>query len=381
MDKTLYVGRPNVGDRQSFVARVHEMLDRNWLSNNGPLVQELEKRVAGIVGVRNAIAVCNATAAIELASRALDLSGEVIIPSYTFIATAHALQWQGITPVFADIDPVTHNIDPNVIESLITPRTTGIIGVHLWGRGCDTAAIENIARRRKLHVMYDASHAFGCSLHGRMLGSFGACEVFSFHATKFLNCFEGGMVVTNDDDLAEKIRLMRNFGFKGFDNVAYLGINGKMSEVCAAMGITNLESMQDFIAANLANYEAYREGLAGLPGISLLEFDFEERNNFQYVVMEIDASRAGVSRDDLVATLHGHNVLARKYFWPSCHRMEPYRSYQPNAWRLLPETERVADRVIVLPTGKSTTVDDVHRVCEIIRQAANISHQPASLPL
>jgi dTDP-4-amino-4,6-dideoxygalactose transaminase len=365
-DDPLYVGRPNIGDRDAFLARVNEMLDRQWLSNNGPFVQEFEKRLARIVGVRNAIATCNATSAIELASRALGLAGEVIIPSYTFIATAHALQWQGITPVFADISPLTHNIDPDVIESLITPRTTGIIGVHLWGRGCDTAAIENIARRRRLHVMYDASHAFGCSLHGRMLGSFGECEVFSFHATKFINCFEGGAVVTNDDDLAEKMRLMRNFGFRGFDSVVYLGINGKMSEVCAAMGLTNLEDMQNFIAANLANYEAYREGLAGLPGVSLLEFDPEERNNYQYVVVEIDPAKAGITRDALVETLHQHNVIARKYFWPACHRMEPYRSYQPNAWRLLPETERVADRVIVLPTGKSVEPQTVTRICRLI---------------
>lgn len=366
MDPKLYVGRPNIGDREAFLARVGEMFDRQWLTNNGPLVQEFEHRIADIVGVRNAVAMCNATAAIELASRALGLSGEVILPSYTFVATAHALQWQGITPVFADIDPLTHNLDPKAIESLITPKTTGIVGVHLWGRGCDTAAIENIARRHRLHVMYDASHGFACSLHGRMLGSFGACEVFSFHATKFINSFEGGAVVTNDDDLAEKMRLMRNFGFRGFDNVVYLGINGKMSEVCAAMGLTNLDDMQDFIAVNLANYEAYRTGLADLRGVSLLEYDPEERNNYQYVVIEVDEANAGVTRDALVAELHRHDVLARKYFWPGCHRMEPYRSYQPNAWRLLPETERIADRVIVLPTGKSTTVDDVRRVCGII---------------
>jgi dTDP-4-amino-4,6-dideoxygalactose transaminase len=379
MDPKLYVGRPNIGDREAFLARVGEMFDRQWLTNNGPLVQEFEHRIAGIVGVRNAVAMCNATAAIELASRALGLSGEVILPSYTFVATAHALQWQGITPVFADIDPLTHNLDPKAIESLITPKTTGIVGVHLWGRGCDTAAIENIARRHRLHVMYDASHGFACSLHGRMLGSFGACEVFSFHATKFINSFEGGAVVTNDDDLAEKMRLMRNFGFRGFDNVVYLGINGKMSEVCAAMGLTNLDDMQDFIAVNLANYEAYRTGLADLRGISLLEYDPEERNNYQYVVIEVDESNAGVTRDALVAELHRHDVLVRKYFWPGCHRMEPYRSYQPNAWRLLPETERIAGRVIVLPTGKSVSVDDVRRVCGIIGDAVAPRRTTAAL--
>jgi dTDP-4-amino-4,6-dideoxygalactose transaminase len=375
VNKPLHVGRPNIGDREAFLARVNEMLDRQWLSNNGPLVQEFEQRLAQIVGVRHAIATCNATVAIQLAIHALGLAGEVIVPSYTFIATAHALQWQGITPVFADISPHTHNIDPDLIESLITPRTAGIIGVHLWGRGCDTAAIQSIAQRHRLRVMYDASHAFGCTHQGRMIGSFGDCEVFSFHATKFIHCFEGGAVVTNDDELAKNIRLTRNFGFRGFDNVVCLGINGKMSEVSAAMGLTNLAEMHRFIAVNLENYHAYRNGLANCPGVSLLEFEAAERHNYQYVVLEIDAAEAGVTRDALVAALHEENVIARKYFWPGCHRMEPYRSDQPHAGRLLPHTDRVAERVIVLPTGTSATIEDVRRVCEII---AHTIHPPGS---
>ena len=187
----LHVGRPNMGNRKDFLKRVDEILDRRWLSNHGPVVQEFEKRIAEILGVKHVVAMCNATAGIEIACHALGLKGEVIVPSYTFIATAHALQWQGITPIFADMDPVTHNIDPERIEALITPRTTGIVGVHVWGRACDTDAIEKIAAKHKLKVMYDASHAFGCSHRGRKIGSFGECEVFSFHATKFINSLEG----------------------------------------------------------------------------------------------------------------------------------------------------------------------------------------------
>jgi dTDP-4-amino-4,6-dideoxygalactose transaminase len=243
MNNKLYVGRPNIGNRERFLERVNGILDRRWLSNDGPLLKEFEEKVAAFLGVKNVVAMCNATAAIEIACRALDLKGEVIVPSYTFVATAHALQWQEITPVFCDMNPATHNIDPAKIERLITPRTTGIIGVHVWGRGCETEAIEEIAARRNLKVMYDASHGFGCTKGGRMLGTFGECEVFSFHATKFLNCFEGGAVVTNNDDLAEKMRLMRNFGFVDFDKVVYLGVNGKMSEIHAAMGLTNLEAI------------------------------------------------------------------------------------------------------------------------------------------
>ena len=366
----LHVGRPNIGNRESFLSKVNAILDRRWLSNDGPLAREFEKKISEFLGVKHAVAMCNATVALEIASRALNLHGEVILPSYTFVATAHALQWQQITPVFCDMNPATHNIDPAKIERLITPRTTGIIGVHVWGRGCETEAIKEIAARRNLNVMYDASHGFGCTKGGRMLGTFGECEVFSFHATKFLNCFEGGAVVTNNDDLAEKMRLMRNFGFQGFDNVVYLGVNGKMSEIHAAMGLTNLEAIEDIIAINQRNYEAYKNGLAGVPGISVIDYDPAEQNNYQYVVIEVDPELCARNRDEIVEALHAENIIARKYFWPGCHKMEPYRSLQPNAGLLLPETERIAARVIVLPTGQTVEEDTVARVCEVIRNAA-----------
>jgi dTDP-4-amino-4,6-dideoxygalactose transaminase len=366
----LHVGKPNVGDRSALLSRINDMLDRRWFSNNGPLVQEFEKSISEFLGVKHVVAMCNATVALEIASRALNLQGEVIVPSYTFIATAHALQWQEITPVFCDMDPATHNIDSAKIERLITPKTTGILGVHVWGRGCDTESIEEIAAKHNLKVMYDASHGFGCSNGGRMLGSFGECEVFSFHATKFLNCFEGGAVVTNNDDLAEKMRLMRNFGFQGFDNVVYLGVNGKMSEVHAAMGLTNLEAVEEIIAINRRNYEAYKTGLANVLGISVIDYDSAERNNYQYVVIEVDPEVCPRNRDEIVEALHAENIIARKYFWPGCHKMEPYRSLQPNAGLLLPETERIAARVIVLPTGQTVEVETVARICEVILNVA-----------
>ena len=370
MNDKLYVGRPNIGDRQRFLERVNEMFDRRWLSNDGPFLKEFEQSISELIRVKHAIAVCNATAGIELASRALELKGEVILPSYTFVATAHALQWQEITPIFADMDPATHNIDPAKIEALITPRTTGIVGVHVWGRACDTEAIENIAAKHKLKVMYDASHGFGCSAGGRMLGSFGECEVFSFHATKFINCFEGGVVTTNNDEFAEKMRLMRNFGFVDYDKAVLLGINGKMNEVCAAMGLTNLEAMDEIIAVNRRNYLAYRRELETVPGVSVVDYDPAERNNYQYVVIEVDPDVCPRNRDQIVDALHAENVIARKYFWPGCHRMEPYRSRQPNVGLLLPETERVAAKVIVLPTGQTVDEETVRRVCGIIRGAA-----------
>ena len=363
----LHVGRPNIGDRQRLLGRINDVLDRRWLTNAGPYVQEFERRIADMVGVKHCIATCNGTVALEIAIRALGLSGEVIVPSMTFIATAHALQWQGTTPVFCDIDPVTLNLDPNCVEETITPRTTGIIGVHLFGRPCDVDALQEIATRRGLRLMCDAAHAFGCSYKGRMIGSFGDAEVFSFHATKFFNTFEGGAVVTNDDELAAKTRLMKNFGFAGYDNVIYLGTNGKMSEVSAAMGLTGLESLEEFISINHRNYKQYKRELESTPGVQLMTYDEIERCNYQHIVLEIDEQIIGISRDQLVEILHAENVLARRYFYPGCHHMEPYLSSFPHAGLVLPETEKLVKRVLSLPTGTAVGTEEITRICQIIR--------------
>lgn len=374
-EQPLHVGRPNVGNRERLLERINEMLDRNWLTNDGPFVREFEKNIAKFVGVRHCIAMCNGTVSLEIAIRALGLTGEVIMPSFTFIATAHALQWQEITPIFCDIDPKTHLLDPARVEEMITPRTTGIIGVHTWGRSCDVDALEEIAHRRNLQLLFDAAHAFGCSYKGRLIGRFGRCEILSFHATKFFTSFEGGAVLTNDDSLAEKIRLMRNFGFQGFDHVIYVGTNGKMTEVCAAMGLTSLESVEKFIEINHRNYAEYRRGLADVPGVTLVSYDDLERGNYQYIVCEVDESAAGLTRDELVQVLTTERVLARRYFFPGCHQMEPYRSYFPHAHLVLPETEKLCRRVMLLPTGTAMNEHGVSQVCRIIGTA--VAHAPA----
>jgi dTDP-4-amino-4,6-dideoxygalactose transaminase len=368
-DKPLHVGRPNIGDKERLFQRFNDIYERRWLSNYGACVRELEERLRELLGVRHCIPICNATVALEIASRALDLHGEVIVPSFTFIATAHSLQWQGITPVFCDIDPQTHNIDARQIEQLITPRTAGIMGVHLWGRACDTEAIEAIARRHKLKVMYDAAHAFGCTHGGRMVGNFGSAEVFSFHATKFINTGEGGAIATNDDELAAKIRLMKNFGFAGLDHVVYIGTNGKMDEFSAAMGLTNLESMNEYIAANARHYATYRERLGTLQGVRMIDFKENEKHNFQYVILEIDEQDSPLTRDELATALRAENVLARRYFHPGCHRMEPYATTMPAIGHRLPNTEQLCNRVLALPTGTVMTEKDVTSVCDLIHTA------------
>lgn len=365
-DLPIHVGRPNINNRDKFIDRVNKILDAKWLTNNGPVVQELESRIAESLGVKHCIAMCNGTIALEIAIRALGLTGEVIVPSWTFVATAHALSWQGITPVFADIDPNTHNLDPAAVRRMITPRTSGIIGVHLWGRAAPVLELQAIADEYGLKLMFDAAHAFGCSYQGQSIGRFGACEVFSFHATKAFNTMEGGAVTTNDDQLAEALRLMRNFGFKGYDKVIHPGTNGKMIEVCAAMGLANLDGFDAVVATNQSNHIAYQQALAGIPGIKVLVYDSVERHNHHYVVVEVDDS-CPVRRDDLIAALHANNILARKYFWPGCHRMQPYRDLFPHAGLMLPKTISVAERVMVLPAGANITQRQIQTVCNIIR--------------
>lgn len=366
----LHVGRPNVGDKAVFMQHVEAIFESRWLSNNGPKVQQLEQRIADYHEVKHCIASCNGTVALEIAIRALGLTGEVILPSYTFIATAHALHWQEVRPVFADIDPVTHCIDPGSVRQMINSKTSGIIGVHLWGHAAPVDELQEIADEYNLKLMFDAAHAFGCSYKGQMIGNFGSCEVLSFHATKFFNTFEGGAVLTNDDELANKIRLMRNFGFAGFDNVVYPGTNGKMIEIAAAMGLVNLDHIGHVIEANRINYEAYRNSLEGLPGISFFAFDESEKNNYQYVVMQV-SKNCPLSRDEIVNVLHAENVLARKYFWPGCHNMQPYRYLFPDADLFLPITKKISESVIVLPTGDSIAPSDITTLSTIMRVLLN----------
>ncbi|MEP7063048.1 MAG: DegT/DnrJ/EryC1/StrS family aminotransferase [Betaproteobacteria bacterium] len=371
-DQPVHVGRPNIGDRQHFNALADEMFDRHWLSNDGPLVKRFEKELCDFLKVRHCIAMCNGTIALEIAIRALDLRGEVIVPSYTFIATAHALQWQEITPVFADIDPSTQMLDPASVRKMITPRTTGILGVHLWGRPAPVEALQALADNNGLKLMFDASHGFSCTHRGVPLGNFGQCEVFSFHATKFFNTFEGGAVVTNNDELASKMRLMRNFGFVDYDKVIYPGTNGKLTEIAAAMGLTNLADLDKFVDANKRNYSQYRTALASVEGVKVLEFNANEKNNYQYIVIEVSPAYR-TSRDDLVKILQAENILARKYFWPGCHNMEPYKSYYPNAGMLLPNTSMVAGRVVVLPTGSAIGESEIAAITNVIRFVATMS--------
>ena len=360
-----HVGEPNVGNIDVFLRRAGGALKTHRLTNDGPLVKELEERVGALADVEYAIAVCNATVGLQLVVRALGLKGEVIVPSFTFVGTAHALEWIGITPRFCEVDPKSHTLNPRAVESAITSSTTGILPVHIWGRPCEIDNLSEIAHSHQLSLVFDAAQALGSSYRGTPIGGFGDAEVFSLHATKVVNSAEGGVITTRSSELAERLRRMRNFGFFGYDAVDGIGTNGKMNEISAALGLTSLDSFQEFVAVNRRNHEQYVEELRELPGVRLSQFGEGEQHNFNYVVLEIDSQRTHLSRDLLMEVLHKENILARRYFYPGCHRVLPYAT----AGQRLPVTEALCDRVLVLPTGTSTSSEDISGISSIVRLA------------
>lgn len=367
----LYVGRPSTGDRSRLFERLNRVLDNKWLTN-GPLVREFEGRVAELASVRNCVATCSGTMSLQLLYMATNLSAEVIMPSMTYVATAHAARVMGLIPVFCDIDPETGCLDPRAVEAAVTSRTSGVVGVHLWGRPSPIDELEKVAVRYGLPLVFDAAHALGCSYRGRPVGGFGAAEVFSFHATKVVNSFEGGAIVTDDDDLAQHLRSLRTFGSGASGPGERVGINAKMTEASAAMGLTSLDAFDRTVGHNRANYLRYHSELQGVDGVSIVRFDEEESPNYQYVVVKIDEAVTGVHRDLLMRVLKEENVIAQRYFSPACHQLEPYRTERPVE---LPVTERMADQVLTLPTGPVVSRDDILLVCDIIRCAIKYGHQ------
>jgi dTDP-4-amino-4,6-dideoxygalactose transaminase len=371
----MYVGRPNIPDIDQVLGRMRRALESRWLSNDGPMVREFETVIEARLGVRHCVAVTNATQGLGLVARALNWHGEVIVPAFTFVATAHAMEWHGLRAVLCEIDPVTHQIDPRAVEAAITPQTTGILAAHTWGQPCDIDALVEIASRHELDIVFDAAPAYGATYGGRPIGTFGRAEVFSFHATKIVNCGEGGAVVTDDDDLAARLRLMRTFGFADTDYVVSAGTNAKMSELAAAMGLCSMEHLGRYIDVNRENHAHYQRGLDAVAGISVMDAAFDTTINYNNVVLEIDSSRSGIDRDNLLRVLTAEGIFARRYFWPGVHRMEPYRSRQPSPAEQFPVSDAVARRVLSLPTGTSMQYADVERVCTLIADVVACSDE------
>lgn len=369
-----HVGMPTIPDRAALHARIDDILDSRRLSNDGPFVREFERRVAEATGARHAVAMCNATVAMQVLIRALDLAGEAIMPSFTFIATAHAAAWEGLTPVFVDVDPATHCVDPARVAAAIGPQTAAIVGVHLWGTCCDVDALAAIADDRGIPLLFDAAHAFGCTSRGRPVGTLGRASVLSFHATKVVHALEGGAVLTNDSDLADRLRLMRNFGFRGYDDVGCLGTNAKLNEVSAAVGLGSLEQFPSLVERNRANLVAYRRALVRVPGFEFYGHDDHESQNWHYAIVRVDAARCPLTRDELVEALWAENILVRRYFAPGCHRSAPYRDGAARHGRL-PVTERLAAEILALPTGTGVSPADVRVIAERVTAIVGQAHR------
>ncbi|MBZ9638897.1 DegT/DnrJ/EryC1/StrS family aminotransferase [Streptomyces sp. NPDC059866] len=361
------VGTPNVPAKERYLELVNEAIDRRWLSNLGPLVRQFEGLAAQRTLRAHNTATNNATTALQVAVKACGVTGEVIMPSFTFVATAHAMNWIGLTPVFADVDPETGTLDPRSVAKAVSPRTGGILGVHIWGNLCDTAGLDDVAREAGVPLVFDSAQSFGC--RPLLPGPSGTAEVFSFHATKILNCFEGGLVATDSADVHARVRSMHNFGFDEAMNVVGPGTNAKMNESSAAMGIASIEHLDDMLKIYRAHYLRYREGLAAVPGVTLMAAPDGQTHNHQYVVVQVDPEAAGLDRDRLADMLGAENIRTKKYFSPGCHRMRPYRQDAVHTPVDLSVTEALTERVLALPTGLSVTPDDVDRISDVIAAA------------
>ena len=361
----LPVGQVYLPEWSAFENAFRGIFARRHFTNHGPLVRELDARFAEHLGVRHAICVTNATVGLMVAAKALDLRGKVIVPAFTFPATVQALTWAGLTPTFCDVDPDTHTISADLAEPLVDDDTSGILGVHLWGRACDPDRLTRLCDRKDLALFFDAAHAIGCTHGGKAIGGLGRVEVFSFHATKILNGAEGGCLTTDDDELASRIRTVRNFHLsESFAPVA-LRINGKMSEAQAAMALLGLSGLEANIARNRDLHDLYRLRAQHWPGLRLIEPHAGEAGNYQYCVIEV-TNDCPLGRDDLFRLLRAENVLARRYFHPGAHRIPPYSTQFPVPPGTLPATERLCATLLQLPQGASVDMGDVERICDLL---------------
>lgn len=365
----LHVGQPTVPDHVQLLADLERVLTSGCLTNHGPQVRAFEAAICQVTGARHCIAVCNATIALQIVARCLELRGEVIVPAFTFIATAHALEWIGLTPVFADVDAATHTLDPASVEACISPATSAIVPVHLWGHVCDVRALSRLAERHQLQLFFDSSHAFGCRQAGVSTGTAGAAEVFSFHATKCVQSIEGGAIVTNHDDVAARCRRLRAFGITGLTDISDVGTNGKMHELSAAVGLRSIASLPEIVAVNQRNRDLYARQLQSVPGLRLLPVPDGLESNAHYVVAEVDEYQLGLRRDELLPLLRAEGVFVRSYFAPGCHRAAPYAQRPPEQHcRVpLPVTEHLLQTVMQFPTGPAVSADRILRIGQLLR--------------
>lgn len=364
--RTLPVGQMYFPAFEDYEAKFRDIFARQYYTNHGPLAQEFERRLEAFFGVRHVICVTNATIGLIMAAEALGLAGKVVTPSFTFIATAQALEWANLRPVFCDVDPTSHHVTPALIEPHLDDSVSAILAVNLWGGSCDQSALKALAAERNLQLFYDSAHAFGCSWNNIPIGRFGAVEVFSFHATKVLSSAEGGCLTTDDDELAKRLRNIRSSYGAGPPVSVVKTSNGRMSEAQAAIGLMSLDNFSDIVSRNEALFDLYRTGLADVAGLRLLEPVNVSRSNFQYVVVEVDDAEFGLSRDLLLKALRAENVAARRYFFPGAHRCIPWVDRSPEGGAL-PNTDRLCASLVQLPIGALAADGDVEKLCDLLR--------------
>jgi dTDP-4-amino-4,6-dideoxygalactose transaminase len=365
-ERLLPVGQLYFPAWEEYGARFRDIFARQWYTNQGPLAQEFERSLEAFLGVRHAICVTNATIGLIMAAEALGLSGKVVTPSFTFIATAQALEWAQLRPVFCDVDPTTHHITPELIAPHLDESVSAILAVNLWGGSCDQRALQTLADERGLRLFYDSAHAFGCSANGVSIGRFGAVEVFSFHATKAFSTAEGGCLTTDDDELAKRLRNIRSSYGAGPPIPVVKTSNGRMSEAQAAIGLMSFGNFPAIVARNKKMFGFYRRGLADVAGLRLCEPVNVDRSNFQYVVVVVDEAEFGLSRDLLLKTLRAENVVARRYFFPGAHRCLPWVGRESEV-AVLPNTEALCERVIQFPIGALVAENEIAILCDLLR--------------
>lgn len=364
--KLLTVTSPLLPDLQEFNSLLEEIWASKWITNNGRFHQQLEKELAEYLKVPFLSLFTNGTLPLITSLQALEVKGEVITTPYSFVATTHSIWWNGLKPVFVDIEPSTCNIDPSKIEAAITPQTTAIMPVHCYGKPCDINAIQDIADRYGLKVIYDAAHAFGVEVDGDSLLNAGDMSTLSFHATKVYNTIEGGALVMKDEETKRKIDYLKNFGFRNEVEVVAPGINSKMDEMRSAYGILALRQVDDAIEARHRVAVQYREALKNVPGVRFFEDMPGVKHNYSYFPVFINAKEYGMTRDQLYFKLKESNVLGRRYFYPLISTFEPYRTLPSSAAENLPVATRIADEVICLPMHHELSEADVERVLDIM---------------
>ena len=367
-NKQITVTSPLLPPLDEFIPYLKEIWDSKWITNNGHYHQELEKELCKYLGVEYISVFTNGTLPLITALQALRITGEVITTPYSFVATTHALWWNGIRPVFVDIDPATGNLDPNKIEAAITPKTTAIMPVHVYGNPCDIDAIKSIADKYGLKVIYDAAHAFGVKINEKSILEAGDISTLSFHATKTYNTVEGGALICHDAEMKKRIDQLKNFGFVGETEVVAPGINSKMDEIRAAYGLLNLRHVDAAIDARHRVANRYREALTGVKGVKIFDERKDVTYNYSYFPVFIDEKEFGMSRDELYFKMRDANVLGRRYFYPLISDFTTYRGLPSAAPANLPVATRMANEVICLPMHHTLTDEDVQRVISFFKK-------------